>query len=51
MDSFRIELVSNSSSDFFPNITLSSFTDFLIEQVNLQGQWEVAISEISYASM
>ena len=30
---------------------LSSFTIFLPEQVNLDGQWEVAISEISYPSM
>ena len=27
------------------------FTNFLPEQVNLKGQWEVAISEISYHSM
>ena len=51
MDSFTIELVSNASSQFFPNNTLSSFTNFLPEQVNLDGQWEVAISEISYPSM
>ena len=48
MDSFTIELVSNASSQLFPNNTLSSFTNFLPEQVNLDGQWEVAISEISY---
>ncbi len=51
MDSFTIELVSNASSQLFPNNTLSSFTSFLPEQVNLDGQWEVAVSEISYASM
>ena len=51
MDSFTIELVSNASSQLFPNNTLSSFTNFLPEQVNLDGQWEVAISEISYPSM
>ena len=51
IDSFTIELVSNASSQFFPNNTLSSFTNFLLEQVNLDGQWEVAISEISYPSM
>ena len=47
MDSFTIELVSKPSSQLFPNNTLSSFTNFLAEQVNLDGQWEVAISEIS----
>ena len=51
MDSFTIELVSNTSSQIFPYNTLSSFTNFLPEQVNLDGQWEVAISEISYPSM
>ena len=51
MNSFTIELVSNASGEFFPNKTLSSFTKFLPEQVNLEGQWEVAVSEMSYPSM
>ena len=51
MDSFTIELDSNASGDFFPNNTLSSFTNFLPEQVNLEGHWGVAISELSYPSM
>ena len=51
MDSFTIELVSNASGELFPNNTLSSFTNFLPEQVNLEGQWEVAFSEISYPSV
>ena len=51
MDSFTKELISNASSELFPDFTLSSFTNFLPDQVNLEGQWEVAISEISYPSM
>ena len=51
MDSPTIDLVSNDSGELFPDNTLSSFTNFLPEQVNLEGQWEVAISEISYPSM
>ena len=51
MDSFTIKLVSNASGELFPDNTLSSFTNFLPEQVNLEGQWEVAISEITYPSM
>ena len=51
MDSFTIEFVSNASGELFPNNTLSSFTNFLPEQVNLEGQWEVSILEISYPSM
>ena len=50
MDSFTKDLVSNASGELFPNNTLSFFTNFLTEQVNLEGQWEVAISEISYPS-
>ena len=51
MESFTIELFSHASGELFPNITLSFFTNFLPEQLNLEGQWEVAISEISYPSM
>ena len=51
MESLRIELVFNASVQLFPDNTLSSFTNFLPEQLNLEGQWEVAFSEISYPSM
>ena len=51
MESFTIELVSNSSAQLFPENKLSSFTNFLPEQLNLDGQWEVAISEKSCPSM
>ena len=51
MESFTIELVSNESAQLFPDNTLSSLTSFLPEQLNLDGQWEVAISEISYSPM
>ena len=51
MDSFTIEWVSNASGELFPVKTLSSFTNFSPEQVNLEGQWGVAISEKSYPSM
>ena len=51
MDSFTIELVSNASGEMFPDNTLSSLTNFSPEQLNLERQWEVAISEVSYPSM
>ena len=51
MDSFTTELVSNAFGELFPDNTLSSFTSPLPEQVNLEGQREVAISEISNPSM
>ena len=48
-DSFTIELVSNASFNCYPNNSLSSFTNFLPEQIHLEREWEVANSEISYA--
>ena len=50
MESFTIELVPNASAQLFPDNRLSSFTNFLPEQLNLEGQWEIAISEIFYPS-
>ena len=47
-DSFTIDLVPNESPQLFPNNTLSSFTNYLPEQVILAGQWEEAISETFY---
>ena len=51
MESFTIELVSNASAQLFPDNTMSSSTNLLPEQLNLDGQLEVAISETSYASL
>ena len=51
MELLKIGLVWNASAQLFPDNTLSSFTKFLPEQLNLDGQWEVAISEKSYPSM
>ena len=50
MDSFTKELVFNAFSQLFPNNRLSSFRILLPDQVNLDRQWEVAFSEISYPS-
>ena len=43
-------MVLNAFGQLFPVNTLSSFTNFLTEQLNLEGQWEVEISELSYPS-
>ena len=51
MESFTKELVSNASAQLFSDNTLSSSTNFTHEQRNLEGQWENAISKISYLSM
>ena len=47
MDSYTLKLVSNAFAQLFPDNRLSSFTNFSIEQLNLEGRWEVAISEVS----
>ena len=51
MDCFTIELVSNVSFNCYPKNSLSSFTKFLPEQINLKGEWKVALSEISFSSL
>ena len=51
MNSFTAEMVSNASFDCYPNNTLCSFTNFLPVQINLEGEWEVAIAELSYPSL
>ena len=51
MDSFTTELVFDASGELFPDETLSPFTNFLPQQVYLEGQCEVAISTISYPSV
>ena len=51
MESFTKELVSNASAQLFPDNTLSTFTNFIPKPLNLQGQWEVAISKLTYPSM
>ena len=51
MESFTIELVSNASAKIYPDNALNSFTKFVTEQLNLDGQWEGAFSEKSYQSM
>ena len=51
MESFTKKLSSNASALIFPENTLSSLTSFLPELLNMEGQGEVAISEISYPSV
>ena len=46
MNSFTVELVSNASFDCYPNNTLSSFTNFLPEQINLEGEWGLQLQTI-----
>ena len=45
---FYITLPSNSSLSLYPDNTLSSYTTRLVEQINLTGNWEVAMTEIHF---
>ena len=51
MELFTIELVSIAFAQLFQYNTLSTFTKFSPEQMNQEGPWEVAISQISYPSL
>ena len=51
MESFSLEIFSSASAQPFPDNTLSSFKIFLPKQLKVEGQWEIAILEISYPSM
>ena len=51
MSSFTVELVSNAPFDCYPNNAISSFTNFLPDQISLDGEWEVPIIELSYPSL
>ena len=48
MESFTIELVSNASAQLFQDNTVNSPKNLFPEQINLEGQWDVVISETSY---
>lgn len=47
-DSFYLTLLSNSSLDIFPENKTSSFKVFLNKEINLEGHWNCALSEIIY---
>ena len=58
MDSFTFPTLFTFPTSQFPTLVLnvvrimnSSFPNFLPEQVHSKGEWEVAVSEISYPSL
>ena len=48
---FTKKLVSIATAQLLPDNTLRPFTNFLPDQLNLEGQWEVTIPETSYPSI
>ena len=47
-DEFTIHLVSSASMNIFPDNTLANFKNFLSQEINLEDDWRVAISEIIF---
>ena len=45
---FTIHLVSSASMNIFPDNTLAKFKNFLSQEINLEDDWRVAISEIIF---
>jgi len=50
MSRFYVTLPSNSSMDYYPNITVGRFTTKLNSLIELEGDWEVGLTEISFPS-
>ena len=48
MNEFTVHLVSSASMNIFPQNTLSSFKTYFNEEINLKGDWRVALSEIIF---
>ena len=48
MIEFTVHLVSSASMNIFPQNTLSSFKNYLNEEINLEGDCRVALSEIIF---
>lgn len=48
MENFYLTLLSNSSSNIFPENRTSRFKVYLNKEVNVEGDWSVALTELSY---
>ena len=46
MSSFYVQLPSNSSMEYFPNNTVANFKTQLRQPIELDGEWEVGLSEL-----
>ena len=50
MSQFYLTLPSNSSMDYYPDNTVARYTTKLTNTVELEGEWEVGLTEISFPS-
>ena len=51
MDALKNELNPEASYKCYRNNSLNSFTNFLLEDMHLNGEWEVANPDILYLSL
>lgn len=49
-DEFEVYLMSNGSMNLYPNNTIAEFTNHLHDTLHLDGDWKVALAEISFPS-
>ena len=47
-DEFSVHLISTESMEYFPDNNLVSFRNFCKEEIALDGDWRVALSEIIF---
>ena len=47
-DEITVPLISTASMDYFPDNTLASFRSFCKEEIALDGDWRIALSEIIF---
>jgi len=45
---FYLHLISDASLDYYPSNVISNFTTKFSREINLKGQWQVALCNISY---
>jgi len=48
MSRFYMTLPSNSSMDYYPQNSVAQYTTKLNGQIELDGEWEVGLTEISF---
>ena len=46
--SFTITLVSSAARNVFKDNTLANFKNLLSQEINLQGEWRVVVTEITF---
>ena len=47
-DEFTIDLISNASMEIFNDNTLASFRNQFSQPIQLQGEWQVALTSLSF---